>query len=120
MSADYGSPDYQAQRRQARSRDPKERLALARHADVAPELLVFLAADMAEEVRRQIASDDRTPGHADMVLARDDAESVRQTLLGKVVARVPANGSRNPAALQKITLDVLMTLARDRSVAVRE
>lgn len=120
MSPAHGSPDYQAQMRQARSRDPADRLALARDADVAPELLVFLAADVAEEVRRQIASDDRTPGHADMVLARDDAESVRQTVANKVVARVPANGTRNPEPIQKITLDVLMTLARDRSLAVRE
>lgn len=120
MAPDPGSPEYQNQLARARSKDVGVRSELAAALDAAPELLVFLAADMAKEVRKQIAENETAPGQADLLLADDRDEDVRRRLLDKVVKRVPGNDEDDPAPLQKFTLDVLTKLADDPSGAVRQ
>ncbi|NNG05871.1 MAG: DUF2336 domain-containing protein [Inquilinus sp.] len=115
-----GAPDGdEAAKRAVRDPDPAVRRAAAESADLSPELLFFLAADTAAEVRRQVAGNRATPGQADMLLAEDSEEEVRGTLLDKAVGRIPANGTDPQGPLEKLTLQVLTVLARDPSPQIR-
>ncbi len=104
----------------ARNADPDIRRSVAERTDVSPELLFFLAADTAEAVRREIAANPSTPGQADVLLAKDPADSVRSAALEKAVGRIPPNGSEPDGPLEKFTLKVLTVLADDPSPAMRQ
>ena len=112
--------DGQDAKLQARNADPEVRRSVAARADVSPELLFFLAADTAEAVRREIATNPATPGQADLLLAKDPADGVRSAVLEKAVGRIPPNGSAPDGPLEKFTLKVLTVLAEDPSPAMRQ
>ncbi len=111
--------DYEAAKDQARDTDTGRRAALADRTDVSPEILAFLAADTAVEVRRRLAGNVALPKQVDLALTRDPDEGVRATLVDKTVACIPGNGDPAPEPLERLTLQVLAALAADRSVAVR-
>ena len=111
--------DYEAAKAQARDTDAARRAALADRADVSPEILAFLAADTAVEVRRRLAGNVALPKQVDLALTRDPDEAVRATLVDKTVACIPPNTAPAPAPLERLTLQVLAALAADRSAAVR-
>ncbi len=115
--ADDGAQDAKLR---ARNADPDVRRSVAERTDVSPELLFFLAADTAEAVRREIAANPATPGQADVLLAKDPADSVRSAALEKAVGRIPPNGSEPDGPLEKFTLKVLTVLADDPSPAMRQ
>ena len=108
-----------ASMRAVRDNDPSVRRAAARDPALSPELLFFLAADTADEVRRQVAENLATPGRADVLLASDAVESVRGALLEKTVGRIPPNGADPEGPLEKFTLRVLTVLAGDPSTEIR-
>ncbi|MBF0247072.1 MAG: DUF2336 domain-containing protein [Alphaproteobacteria bacterium] len=115
-----GKPiDYEEAKRQARHKDVKVRLKLAKRHDVMPEILYFLAEDPAPEVRRAIANNPSTPHQAHQLLLRDNDDGVRFNLAGKIASLVPELGVEELAAVREAAHEVLMALARDQATRVR-
>ena len=111
--------DYQEAKRLAASTDPGDRRAVASRADTQPEILFFLANDISAEVRREIARNNATPRHADLILSRDPDELVRTGLAAKIAALVPSLTADRVGQIERMTLDIVETLARDQATAVR-
>ncbi|HET8728236.1 MAG TPA: DUF2336 domain-containing protein [Alphaproteobacteria bacterium] len=111
--------DYETAKRLARDPDPAVRRDLAGRAAVVPEILYYLAADVAAEVRAAIAANPSTPVQADLVLTGDAEEAVRDRLVVKAGAALPPNGAPEPGPLEKLAVEVLTRLASDPSAAVR-
>lgn len=103
----------------ARSKNVRDRLALATRRDTPRELLFFLAADLAPTVRRMIAQNPSSPLEGDLILARDKEDAVRDGLVEKSAARIPGNDVDDPGALNSVLVEILDILARDPSEAVR-
>ncbi|MDG2204816.1 MAG: hypothetical protein P8M79_06155, partial [Alphaproteobacteria bacterium] len=66
-----------------------DRLDLAMHEDIEPEILYFLANDKDPLVRREIADNDGTPLQADIILAKDPDEEVRKEVAHKLGRLLP-------------------------------
>jgi len=114
-----GEPAYEAAMRIAEGEDPKERLKLASSEQVAPEILYYLAEDEDPRVRLAVARNPNTPRHADNFLARDGDVDVRSELAGKIARLTPDLDAEQRAAIRKMTVEVLETLARDEMTRVR-
>ena len=71
------------------SPDPMVRRRVAESHGARPELLYYLARDQTREVRYAIASNAHTPRQADLLLARDRDDSVRDALVRKIVQIAP-------------------------------
>ncbi|HYC05685.1 MAG TPA: DUF2336 domain-containing protein [Azospirillaceae bacterium] len=112
--------DYDTAKRLAASTDAEDRRRVAARAETRPELLYFLASDRSVEVRREIARNSATPRQADLVLSTDPDEGVRGGLAAKIAALVPTMPADKVGQLERMTLDILETLARDQTVAVRQ
>lgn len=96
-----------------------ERLMLAGRPDLAPELLVLLAADEAEAVRRAVAGNPGAPSHADRLLAQDAEASIRVGLARKLAAQA-ADLARDMADRRvRLAWDALLLLGRDLRSEVR-
>lgn len=111
---------YEESKRLANDRDPAVRARLANREDVRPEILYFLAEDDAPEVRRHIAANRRTPGKADLVLARDSDETVRHKLADKVARLLPELDAAAQEKTQQYLLEVIEVLAQDEATRVRQ
>ena len=57
---------YEESRKIANDPDPAIRKQLAARTDIRPEVLYYLAEDAAPEVRREIATNEQTPAHANV------------------------------------------------------
>ena len=112
--------DYDVAKGMARSQDTGVRRRLAARGDIRPELLYFLATDAAPEVRREIAVNERTPRKADLLLARDSDAGVRTGLARKIAKLAPDLPQERLDQIERMTLDILETLARDQTTAVRQ
>jgi uncharacterized protein (DUF2336 family) len=110
---------YEKAKKIAKSGDAKARRKLAEREDVQPELLYYLAEDDEPEVRRAIAQNTATPPHADLILASDLHESVREGLAGKLAGLVPDIDGATFGRLHKLTRQTIATLARDELPRVR-
>lgn len=96
-----------------------ERVSLAGRPDAAPELLVLLAADEAEAVRRAVAENPGAPSHADRLLAEDAEASIRVSLARKLAAQA-ADLARDMADRRgRLAWDALLLLVRDLRNEVR-
>ena len=96
-----------------------ERLALAGRPDAAPELLVLLAADAAEAVRRTVAENPDAPSHAHRLLAQDPVAAIRISLARKLAAQA-GELARNLADRRAgLAWEALLLLAQDLSEEVR-
>ncbi|HYE48266.1 MAG TPA: DUF2336 domain-containing protein [Azospirillaceae bacterium] len=115
-----GGIDYDTAKRLAASGDETERRFVASRAETQPEILYFLASDRSAEVRREIARNAATPRHADMMLCTDPDEGVRGGLAGKIAALVPTMSADKVGQIERMALDILETLARDQTTAVRQ
>lgn len=115
-----GAVDYEVAKAQACSPDQQVRRRLAARTDVQPEILYYLATDAVPEVRREIANNASTPRHADLVLAHDEDERVRGDLAAKIARLVPEIPDDALDHIERMTLDILETLARDQAVTVRQ
>lgn len=111
--------DYDTAKRLAASQDDTERRFVAGQAETRPEILYLLASDSSAEVRREIARNASTPRHADLMLSTDPDEGVRSGLAGKIAALVPTLPPDRVGQIERMTLEILGTLARDQAVAVR-
>lgn len=111
--------EYEEAKRLAAAGNERERRDMAGRADVRPEILYFLAEDKSSDVRRAIAGNMATPRQADLVLARDADESVRELLAKKIARLAPDLPLETRAQIRDLTVDVLETLARDQAVKIR-
>jgi len=112
-------PPYKKARDIAGKGSLEERRMLAAHEDMEPEILYYLAADKAPEVRREIAENAGTPLQADKILARDPNEDVRCELARKISRLIPDLKPGQNEKLAAMAMGVLTTLARDELPRVR-
>ncbi|OHC75383.1 MAG: hypothetical protein A3G18_05410 [Rhodospirillales bacterium RIFCSPLOWO2_12_FULL_58_28] len=111
---------YDEAKELARHENLTVRRELASRRDIKPEILYYMAEDPSPEVRRQIAANEITPRHADLVLARDGDESVRTDLAGKIAKLAPGLTDDEQDKVHKMTYEALEILARDQAVMVRQ
>ena len=113
------SVDEEQAKRLARSKDPMVRRQLAARNDIRRELLYFLATDPEPLVRREIAGNASTPRKADLLLASDSDPVVRTGLARKIARLVPHFTQEKLDRIERTTLEILETLARDQTTEVR-
>jgi len=111
---------YDDQKRMAREGSHNERCDLAGREDVRPEILYYLAGDPDPGVRRQIARNDITPRHADLMLAQDDDDRVRSDVAGKIATTSIGMNEDDQTNVYKVTMQALEILAGDQLVRVRQ
>lgn len=119
MSKKTDGIDYATAKRLAASQDTGDRRLLASRADTQPEILFFLANDASAEVRLEIARNNATPRQADLLLSHDPDEQVRSGLAAKIAALVPSLPADRVGQIERMTLEIVETLARDQATAVR-
>ena len=112
--------DFAAAKAMVQSDDPAVRRRVAEYGAARPELLYYLAADAAPEVRRAIATNAATPRQADLLLAKDGDRLVRGALAHKVAGLVPDLPADQLSQLERMTVECLETLARDQATEIRE
>jgi len=83
------TPSYDEAKRVAAKGDAKARAELASHEDLAPEFLYFFATDEDPAVRKAVAKNDGSPLQADLVLAKDVNQQVREELAYKIGRLIP-------------------------------
>ncbi len=115
----FDPADYEAAKQMVRSEDPAIRRKIAEHPKTRPELLYFLAADAAAEVRRAIATNAGTPRQADLMLAKDREVMVRSAVAQKIARLLPELTANQAAQVERLTVECLETLARDQASEVR-
>ncbi|MSP67213.1 MAG: DUF2336 domain-containing protein [Alphaproteobacteria bacterium] len=119
-AADHLEPiSYEQSKALARAADVKVRRDLAKRRDLRPEILYFLAEDASELVRREVASNPKTPAQADMLLAADANADVRATLARKIAPLARDSGDDTPDHVRDHALKALDTLAHDQLPKVR-
>lgn len=111
---------YEQSKELLRDSDPKVRRALARHPGTRPEVLYFLAEDSSNDVRLEIAINERTPRQADLLLAGDGDDQIRTALATKIATLTPSLRDEDRGALYDYTVQVLERLAKDQVVRVRQ
>lgn len=111
---------YEQARKIAQSDDVAARTELAGRADAVPEILFFLAADPAAEVRQAIAENSATPQQAHLVLAKDADDTVRSSLASKISALAPDLSDDERDRVRQVTRDTLEILARDQLTQIRQ
>ena len=104
----------------ARHEDANVRAALAKRADLRPELLYFLAEDQASDVRRMVAGNASTPAQANLLLAKDHDENVRADLAEKIGRLVPNLSSDEQDKIRRVTIETLEILAQDQIPKIRQ
>lgn len=115
----FDPADYESAKRMVQSEDPAIRRKVAEHPKTRPELLYFLAADAAAEVRRAIATNAGTPRQADLLLAKDREVMVRQAVARKIARLLPELSADQAMQIERLTVECLETLARDQATEVR-
>ena len=111
--------DYEEAKRLARSSDESDRARIAARRDMAPEILYYLAADKATQVRIAVAANEATPPQANALLAGDAEEQVRVVLARKIAALAPSLDQNERDRLSRLTWETLARLVNDTAVAVR-
>lgn len=111
---------YQESQKLARHPDVAERQRLAARTDVRPEILYYLAEDPSALVRREIALNEATPAHADVLLARDGDEVVRCELARKIAHLAPHLSVDAREKIWALTVEALEILAQDQLTLVRK
>ncbi len=111
---------YEESKRLSQSGRVKERLRAATHTELRPELLYFLAQDGDPTVRAAIAANPATPVQADLVLAHDGDDAVRQDLAHKIALLAPGLTAQEHDRLRRMTYEVLEILVRDQVTRVRQ
>lgn len=111
--------EYEEAKRLAAAGSDAQRRDLAGRGDLRPEILYFLAEDKSADVRRAIARNDATPRQADLLLARDSDQNVRELLATKIARLAPQLSQEARTQIRDLTIEVLETLARDQAIKVR-
>lgn len=111
--------EYERAKALAASPDPMVRLELAQRDDMRPEILYFLAADEAADVRRAIAANAAAPAQAHLLLARDADEEVRLQLANKVARLLPDLPHEEVSKAREFAIQTVELLARDELARIR-
>jgi uncharacterized protein (DUF2336 family) len=111
---------YDESKRLSASGNPAERRRVAEHDGVRPELLYYLANDPDPTVRAAVAANQATPVQADLILARDGDDAVRQDLARKISRLAPGLSAQEHDRLRRATYEVLEILVLDQIVKVRQ
>lgn len=112
-------PPYQKARQIADKGRNKERVLLAAHEDMEPEILYYFATDKGLEIRCEVAQNVGTPLQADLILAKDKDEEVRCDLALKISRLIPELDYGENKRLAEMALEVLEILANDELPRVR-
>ena len=112
--------DYEKAKQLSTDPDARVRREVAQQPKVKPEILFYLADDGDTEVRQAVAANRATPRHADLILTRDEDETVRARLAAKIVALVPEFAAEERERIRELSHRVLETLARDHAAKVRQ
>jgi len=111
---------YYESKRLARDGDPAVRVRLAGREDIRPEVLYFLAEDDSAEVRGRIAANVSTPRQADLILARDRDQAVREALARKIEVLLPELDADEQAQAHRYLVEMIEILTQDQVVRVRQ
>ncbi len=114
------APSYEDAKEMARHENLDVRRDLATRTDVTPEILYFLAEDPEPEIRKLIATNEATPAHADMMLAKDADQDVRGGLAAKVAKLSSGLSDDEQDTVRRMTREALEILARDQVARVRQ
>ncbi len=101
------------------TRDEGAMRTLAQRQETEPEVLYYLAADAAPDIRRAVAGNQAAPIQADRLLCDDSDDSVRCALARKISRLVP---DLDPDAQEKLraqAVELLERLANDHLPQVR-
>ena len=112
--------DYLKAKALAADADPAARLRVAERPDVQPEILYFLAEDQDARVRGAVAANSATPRHADLILAKDTDQGIRERIAHKVARLAPALSQEEQANIRELTYQVISILAADRTARIRQ
>jgi len=112
--------DYDQSKELLGSAQTKDRLKVASNPEVRPEVLYFLARDPDSGVRRAVATNSKTPVHADVILSKDGDDSVRADLAGKIAKLAPTLNDHHGDKLKQMAYETLETLIQDQAVRVRQ
>ncbi len=112
--------DYEQAKQLAADPDMQVRRNVAQQPDARPEILFYLADDGEPSVRRAVAENRATPRQADLILTRDDDESVRERLAAKIGALVPELSKEERQRVRALSDRVVEALVRDHAVKVRQ
>jgi uncharacterized protein (DUF2336 family) len=116
-----GAPiPYEESKRLSQSGSVRERRRAASHTELRPEVLYFLAQDGDPTVRAAVATNAATPVQADMLLARDGSDEVRQDLARKIALLAPGLTAQEQDRLRRLTYEVIEILVRDQVTRVRQ
>lgn len=113
------TPSYDEAKKVAAKGDAKARAELASYEDLAPEFLYFFATDEDAAVRKAVAKNDGSPLQADLVLAKDVDQQVREELAYKIGRLIPTLTDYESERLAEMTFQVLEILAKDQVPQVR-
>lgn len=111
---------YEESKRLSQGGGVKDRRRVATHTELRPELLYFLAQDSDPSVRAAVAANAATPVQADVLLARDGDDGVRQDLAHKIALLAPGLTAQEHDRLRRMTYEVLEILVRDQVARVRQ
>ncbi len=111
---------YDESKRLAHDGDRAVRERLAGREDIRPEVLYFMAEDDSAEVRGRIAANVSTPRQADLILARDRDQAVREKLARKIEMLLPELDAGEQAQAHKYLVEVIEILAQDQVTRVRQ
>lgn len=112
-------PSYDEAKRIAAKGNAKERAEIAEIEDLEPEFLYLFATDKDPSVRRAVARNDGSPLQADVILAKDVDDQVREDLAYKIGRLVPTLTESENERLTEMTFEVLEILAQDQLPQVR-
>tara|TARA_R110001599_G_scaffold346809_1_gene572497 strand:+ start:29320 stop:30606 length:1287 start_codon:yes stop_codon:yes gene_type:complete len=112
-------PSYEESKKIAAKGDSKARAALAAHEDLEPEFLYLFASDKDATVRRAVAENEGSPLQADLLLARDVDQGVREELAYKIGRLVPTLTDDESESLAEMAFAVLEILATDQAPQIR-
>ena len=115
-----GPISYEKAKKLARSTSEAVRKELASRTDIRPEILYFLAEDASAEVRRAAAANAALPVQADLLLARDRDQGVREGLAEKIAKLAPSLSADDQDKIHQMAYEALETLARDQVTRVRQ
>lgn len=119
QEASKGKMSYEEARAALETHALKARRFLAGRPDVEPEILYYLAADEAVDVRRLVAANPATPHQANKILTEDCDDDVRCELARKIARLVPGLATDETHRLRDVAIEVMERLARDSLPRVR-
>lgn len=110
---------YEAARKIAYSGAPEDRVELACRATTPPEILYYMARDVHEDVRINVAANTSTPIQADEILSNDASPQVRERVAEKLFREGADLNFLNDPRKAQSTNQILENFSKDPSPKIR-